>query len=39
MNPENMGEQVRMRHSSLWRKPVVYDKPVPETLPCHQQLN
>ena len=39
MNPENMGEQITLRHSSLWRKPYSYEKPVPESNSCHRQLN
>ena len=39
MNPENVGEPVKLRHSSLWRKPLQYEKPVPESNSCHHQLN
>jgi hypothetical protein len=39
MNPENRGEQVRLRHSSLWRTPLNYEKPVPQAEGCHKQLN
>lgn len=39
MNPENGGEQIRLRHSSLWRKPLTYEKPVPASNSCHHQLN
>ncbi len=39
MNPENGGEMIRLRHSSLWREPLSYEKPVPSTQGCHKQLN
>lgn len=39
MNPENIGEQIRMRHSSLWRQPLLYEKSVPKASTCHSQLN
>jgi hypothetical protein len=39
MNPENVGEQIMLRHSSLWRKPLQYEKPIPQTVGCHKQLN
>ena len=39
MNPENRGEMITLRHSSLWRKPLNYEKPVPESNSCHAQLN
>jgi hypothetical protein len=39
MNPENVGEQIRLRHSSLWRQPLQYEKPTPEVSSCHRQLN
>jgi hypothetical protein len=29
MNPENTGEQIMLKHSAMWRKPLVYEKPVP----------
>ena len=39
MNPENMGEHISLRHSSLWRKPLQYDRPTPNASACHHQLN
>lgn len=39
MNPENVGEQIKLRHSSLWRKPLAYEKPVPASDSCHHQIN
>lgn len=39
MNPENVGEQIKLKHSSLWRKPLQYEKPVPASDNCHKQLN
>ena len=39
MNPENCGEMIKFKHSHLWRKPLHYEKPVPESNPCHKQLN
>ncbi len=39
MNPENVGENIPLRHSHLWRKPLVYEKPVPDSTICHLQLN
>ena len=26
MNPENAGEHIALRHSTLWKKPLVYEK-------------
>jgi hypothetical protein len=39
MNPENRGNHVLLRHSSLWRKPLLYEKTVTRTQTCHSQLN
>jgi len=39
MNPENIGEQIKLRHSSLWRQPLAYEKHVPKSTVCHKQLN
>lgn len=39
MNPENRGEHIVLRHSSLWRNPLTYEKQVSTTKHCHQQLN
>ena len=39
MNPENVGEQIKLRHSSLWRKPLHFEKPVPESEYPKKQLN
>jgi hypothetical protein len=39
MNPENTGEQVALRHSSLWRKQLLYEKSVPRASACHTQMN
>ncbi len=39
MNPENVGEQVTLRHSNLWRKQLLYEKPVPKKSVCHTQMN
>lgn len=39
MNPENMGHHLTMRHSSLWRKPLNYEKAVKRVNTCHGQLN
>jgi len=39
MNPENRGEHIQLRHSHLWRKPLSYEKPVPNAASCHRQLN
>jgi len=39
MNPENIGDHIVLKHSSLWRKPLQYEKPVASTQKCHHQLN
>jgi len=40
MNPENVGHHIPLRHSMLWRKPLLYEKPVLEKARyCHLQLN
>lgn len=39
MNPENRGEHIHLRHSHLWRNPLSYEKPVPDSGSCHKQLN
>ena len=39
MNPENVGENIALRHSLLWRKPLKYEKEVLPSEVCHLQLN
>lgn len=39
MNPENVGEHIPLKHSSLWRKPLIYEKTQKELPLCHLQLN
>lgn len=39
MNPENIGENIPLRHSLLWRKPLIYEKEVLDSKLCHLQLN
>jgi hypothetical protein len=39
MNPHNVGEHIPLRHSLLWRKPLLYEKPQKVLPQCHLQLN
>ena len=39
MNPENMHENIPLRHSLLWRNPLIYEKEVPAQNYPQKQLN
>jgi len=34
-----MGEQIKLRHSSLWRKSYQYEKPTNDIAPIRKQMN
>ncbi len=39
MNPENVGDQIQMRHSQLWRRPMWSYQDAPGPSSCHSQMN
>lgn len=39
MNPENRGQQIALRHSSLWRNTMFVEKDNNNREGCHGQLN
>jgi len=39
MNTETAGAHISLRHSSLWRKPLVYEKYQKALPQCHLQMN
>lgn len=39
MNPENRHKHVELRHSCLWRQPLLYERPSQQQPLCHTQVN